>query len=402
MSRRAAWWQSIPLELRVPVALAAMLDIASQLIPLESGGDAASSATSVCRDLLVLYGMLEVRRRIDRRGSWLLAGAVIQGVMVANQVASRFLPSVLGRGEMRTYFTASSILSLITAMCFASAMLTAARAWRSWLAPIAIVAVLVSRSPLGAVIWMTLQIEEAAVRALMLVATLLAQLALLAIYRRLSVAAAPPSDPGRAERGARRAARSLRAGALAMSAYGIAVGVVIAWDAHDWFVPVTAVFGAAALVAVMCQMSGVLGMAAAGVANLSPGELSVAAFGALWQGLLTTGARFAGFASPGTMVPIAALLVGLVFIVIGTNAMRTLAVQRGDTELDRAIGIRVTTVVLLQLASAGALLMLTASSVPWLMALSYLVFQVSAMVVLGSAYARVAQRMQMVAAVDVF
>jgi hypothetical protein len=185
----------------------------------------------------------------------------------------------------------SSLVSAVLMLLFTIAMVTAARAWRSWLAPVAIAASLAWG--MAGPVWGLLLSDVFDVemfRAYLSFTALLAQLALLAIYRRLgAAAAASPSDIGRAERGAHRVAWFLRARGALTLAFLIAVALVPAVQAGYRTVLVLvlmAVLGAGGLVAVVCQMSGLLAMAGARVAGLNSGELRVAAFGALWEALI--------------------------------------------------------------------------------------------------------------------
>src|ERR1043165_6715906 len=94
---RRAWWRAIPSELLVPVAMAAALDVASALLPFEYG-TSLSLPTRLARDIVVLCGLLELRRRTTGSTSRVfLVGALVLGANAAVSLSTAFAGIVLDR-----------------------------------------------------------------------------------------------------------------------------------------------------------------------------------------------------------------------------------------------------------------------------------------------------------------
>jgi hypothetical protein len=399
---RRAWWRAIPSELLVPVAMAAVLDVASLLVPNESGGSALSIPTDRAREIVVLLGLLELRRRMTGSTSRLVAvAASLQGATVATLFVGGFAPSVLGRPAAMQLWTASSYVEAVLGLLFMLAIVTAARAWRSWLGPAAIAVSVVWRMPLQFVDSLLQQyMDFATYRVLDVVAMLLAQLALLAICRRLAVEALVPDDLGRAELGARRVAVGLRVRALVGFMQAIAYSVVAAAHEPSSVVAVSAISGIAVLGAVIWQTSGLVAMAGARVAGLSSTALGVAAFATLWEVLL---ANAIPFFRRGPAVHLFYLIVVTVGLVVAGRALHKLAARRVDEQLGATITLGIVIVVSLQVLNVGVLLVGDpARSDLYVLALVTFALQLIAMLVLSIVYARVAKRMQIAATVDVF
>src|SRR6185295_5170475 len=179
MARRALW-RSVPSELLIPVAMAAALDVASVMLPFEHVGAALSLPTALARDILVMCGLLELRRRTSGSTSRVLrVGALLLGANAAISLAMPFVAAVLEQHTMIDRVTMSAFVSAVLVVAFTIAMIAAARAGRSWLAPVAIAASLVWR--MAGPIWELLlsQVcDDAALRPYLVITALLAQLAL--------------------------------------------------------------------------------------------------------------------------------------------------------------------------------------------------------------------------------
>src|SRR5262249_6587340 len=138
------------------------------------------------------------------------------------------------------------------------------------------------------------------------------------------------------------------------------------------------------------------------VADLTSGELRVAAFGALWEGPIRVGGRYADWGAHWPVFVMLVAIVGTICMIVGVNATRTLATQRGDVQLAKTIADRITVIAMMQVVGIAALWMTTVDIPLIALALAYPVLQLATMLVLAGVYARVAHRIRMAAAVDVF
>ena len=398
-------WRSIPPELGVPTVLAALIDVIGLTVPLDQGGAALSLTTGLTRYLLIAYGLLVLRRRGASRASPLLAlGAALQGIAAACALATALISVVLGRGAWVSVFGPLGYVSSGATLGFAVAMIAAARAWRSPLAPIAVLTSLAWHMPrvLAEPVYSRLH-GERYFQLFFGLAMLAAQVALLGLFARLEKPEAP-ADPVGAERGARRAALALALRALLGAASGVVICVLIAGGPAVWVLALGGLLGIAALGVVVSQISGLLAMASARLASLSSPGLYVAGFAALWEVLFNTSVLALQRDRGTTLGAMLVVVVSTVGMVVAGWAVRGVAGLRRDRQLRSAIATRVAWIIALQ-AVNGLSVGLIYSSPPGhavALVLLGLAMQTSAIFLLGGLFARVADRIPVNAAADVF
>lgn len=395
-------WRSIPPELGVPTVLAALVDLVGMAVSADQGL-AFSLTTGLTRTLLIAYGLLVLRRRAAGRASPLLAlGAALKGIAASVALVTALCFLGAERGEWVAISGTLSYAQSAATVGFAIAMIGAARAWRSPLAPIAIVTSLAWHMPraLGALVDAQLH-GRAPFGLLAALAMLAAQVALLGLYARVADPAAP-ADPIGAERGARRVALVLAVRALLVAASGVVLCVQVAAGWSAWMLVLGVVIGLAALGCVVGEISGLLAMATARLASLSSVGLYIAGFAALWHVLLETSAA----AFQGSVTELQAelgLVVGTAGMAVACWAVRGVAGLRRDRALRSAIANRVAWIIAIQVVNALAtgLAYGYRAQAAGLFLLS-LALQISAMFLLSGLLARVADRIQVNAAADVF
>lgn len=398
-------WRAIPPELGVPTVMAALIDAVGLVMPGAQGPPVLALATGVTRDLLLAYGLLELRRRQSERGSPLLAvGAALQCLVALVSIATTAITVAAARGEQTALWTALSYASSGAGIAFTIAMIAATRAWRSPIGPIALLTSLAWRMPLslGALVYAQLS-GRLQIQLFFLLAMLAAQVALLGLFARLEDAPAP-ADPARAERGARRVARSLRLRAGLTIAVSVAIGVMVVHGRSVWLLLSVASLGIAALVVIVGQISGLLAMATARLATLSSPALQAAGFAALWEALLNTAVVGLNRGRAATLLAVMQAVVGSVGMGFAAAAIRGVAGLRGDRQLRAAIATRIAWILALQImdvASVGLIHPRQAASGVLLVAFRQ-ALQLAAILLLAGLYARAAERIPIRAAADVF
>lgn len=397
-------WRAIPPELAVPTVMAALVDVLGLAMPQDQGGPALSLSTGLTRWLLIAYGLLVLRRRRAGRASpMLVAGAALQGVAAAVGLATALSPIVLERRELVSVSGTLSYASSAATVGFAVVMIAATRSWRSPLAPIAILTSLAWHLPraLGELVYSQLS-GRWQFQLFFVLAMLAAQVALLGLFARLDDTEAS-GDPAGAERGARRVALALRLHA-ALVPGSIVLGVLIVTWPGVWVGVFGAVLGLAALGIVVGQISGLLAMAGARLASLSSRGLYVAGFCALWEVLLSTSLAIVQRGRGSLGLAVLLTVVGTVGMVFAAAALRGVVGRRHDRELRNAFANRIAWIVALQIMSAVAI-GLSQGQRPvsaGVLGVFSLAMQVSAILLLAGLFARIADRIQVTAAADVF
>jgi hypothetical protein len=331
--------------------------ISATLAAVGVGGPPGIASGSACA-ILVLCGLLELRRRVDPRTSrWLVVGGALQLAAATTAVANFVLQLVVPRSGWTTLYQVTIGIQLGCTLCFVIALITAARAWRSALAPVALVAALAWRTPLAiALSALGVPFGTASIRLSSATALVVTQLLLLALYGRLGAAAAPPTARVDAERAARRVASWLYWRVALAAVLG---GLVTASMIEDsQLMPREIYVGIAQLVAaaVVGELVGLVGLARARIAGLSPAALCAVAFVALWEVLVAVAAPFSG---PTRGVPTALLgltvwFIGACCVVWVAVAARRFAVRSGDRALRAALSRRIAGLVVFELLRNAA------------------------------------------------
>lgn len=398
-------WRTIPPELGVPTVMAALIDVVGLVMPAGQGPPVLALATGVTRDLLLAYGLLELRRRQAQRGAPLLAvGAALQCVVALGSITTTAIAAVSARGEQIAMWTALSYVSSGAGVAFTVAMIAATRAWRSPIGPIALLTSLAWRMPLslGALVYSHLS-SRLQIQLFFLLAMLAAQVALLGLFARLEDAPAP-ADPARAERGARRVARSLRLRAGLTIAVAATVTAMAVHGRSAWLLLLIGALAIAALLVIAGQIAGLLTMATARLAILASPALHAAGFAALWEALLNTAVLGLNRGRAATALAVMQAVIGAAGMGFAAAAIRGVAGLRRDRELRAAIATRIGWILALQIMNAASIGLIhprqAASAV--LLAAFCQALQLVALLLLAGLYARVAERIPIRAAADVF
>jgi len=403
------WWRTIPPELAVPVVLYAAVEVVSAALVALGAAGGTGAASGLANAILVLCGLLELRRRVGSRPSrWLVVAGVLQMAAAATAIANSLIPLVVPRtGVMAVYSVTGSIQFGLT-LGFVIALITAVRAWRSVLAPVALVAAFAWRMP-PAIAEPALAFLPGlpAVRLYFAAALVVAQLLLLALYGRLGAVAQPRRVPVDAERAARRVASWLRwrVALAALLAGGVAATLVTGAPVAPRELNAGLLLVAGAAVA--GELVGLIGLARARVIGLSPAALYAAAFAALWETIVALLSLY-GTSRRGTAV------IGLLIFIVGAGcsvwagqAARRFAVRSGNRALRTAITRRFAALVVLEILRGatglaapllpfeGQLLMLVI--VGW-----STVCQCGAMLALASVFARLAGPLRLAQVVEEF
>src|SRR6185503_13075010 len=203
-------WRAIPSELLVP---AVMMGLVRPLVVFVGGARANARAAYIieaAQTILLLCGLLELRRRLTGPAArWIAAAAALQAVAVLELLVLELAAHLeIDHDEL---LALAPTFHVWLAAAMAVLLSTAARTWRSPLGPLLVATAVLASPPLFLyrAIFAATGLYYAG---LALVLALLAHTALqLAIYARLGAATAPAPDFTRAERAARRAARWQRA-----------------------------------------------------------------------------------------------------------------------------------------------------------------------------------------------
>lgn len=398
--RRGGVWRSIPPELMVPILLGGGVQVAAFLMDLGSMSSHLIYAASSTRTILVLCGLLELRRRsAGRRATWVTVAAGFQAIAVAELLASEIVLPMGGRDLLLDWVRIDGPISFVQSIGFAVTLSAAAGAWRSVLGPLVVITAFFAQGAVRGlgpnhVFSVYLAIIVAVHTAVMLL-----------LCRRLGTAVQPPPDPARAIRGAHRAVISLRIRIglvvvdTGLAIAGIRVGILL----------VSIVFYLSAVAVISGVISGLLGLARSNLARLSPVMLCIAAFGALcgsfaggFEAYTVYRKARSGF-DPNVWALIG-MLVSVTCLVAGVWAIREYVIELRDHRLRQVLSSRVAWVVTLGIASIACIALnrpvTYAGRVEF--ALFELATQAGAMFVLASIFARTAARMKLEAATDVF
>jgi hypothetical protein len=383
----------------VPILLAGGVQVAAFLMDLGSTSNRLTYAAASTRTILVLCGLLELRRRSTGRvATWVTVAAGFQAIAVAELLASQFVLPLGGRDFLFDWAPIDGLTSLGSSIGLAVALSAAAGAWRSVLGPLVVITAFFSQGAVTGlgpdhVFSMYLAIIVAVHTAMVLL-----------ICRRLGTAVQLPPDPARAIRGARRAVISLR---IRIGLGVIETGLVVAGVRVG--MPVSIVFYLSAIAVIAGVISGLLGLARSNLPRLSRVALCIAAFGALYGSFAGGFEVYAvyrkarsGF-DPNVWAMIG-MLVSVSCLVVGLWAIREYVLGLRDDRLRKILSNRVAWFIGLGMTSIACFLMnrpvTYADRVEF--ALVELATQAGAMFVLASIFARAAARMKLAAATDVF
>ena len=380
------------------------------LIPFAKYPWAVVLPLMIAQAILVLLGLLELRRRLTGTASrWVAIGAGMQALTVTLLIAPLIASGLAGaRGGW--WLAMAPTGTLVVAVGFAVVLGFAARAWRSVLGPLVIVTALLGHAQQFVLPALVDAFgSQALIGGYVLLVLLVHTAGMLAIYRRLGAATQSSPDPARAERGARRMVIAQWLG------IGIAVALVVAAIVVDLLgepslEDLAAVISMLSTIAVSAiAVSGLLGLARADLAGLSARALCTAAVGVLWGGLARNSSIFVAYRawSSGSTVDasmIGGIAVSLLCVVAGAAAIRGYVARRGDRQASHAMARRLALIVALDIAylACFAIARPTSGSEVVTMVALTLALQSGAALALASMFARLGRRVAIAAAVDAF
>jgi len=357
-------------------------------------------AASSTRTILVLCGLLELRRRsAGRMATWVTVAAGFQAIAVAALLASQFVLPLGGRDFVLDWARIDGLTSLGSSIGLAVALSAAAGAWRSVLGPLVVITAFFAQ---GAVTGLG---PNNAFSMFLAIAVAAHTAVVLLICRRLGTAVQPSPDLARAIRGARRAVISLR---IRIGLAVIDTGLVIAGIGVGTTLVSTA-FYLSAVAVIAGVISGLLGLARSNLPRLSPVALCIAAFGVLYGSLaggfeVYTVYRKARSDFDPNVWTMIGMLVSVTCLVAGLWAIREYVLGLRDDRLRRVLSNRVAWFIMLAMTSLACFLLdrpvTHAGRVEFV--LFELATQVGALFVLASIFARTAARMKLAGGTDVF
>jgi hypothetical protein len=325
----------------VPTVIWGAIHLLAGLAETERGALYMTHAVTGACSILLLCGLLELRRRMTGFRAVLVAiGAGFQALAVVQLLAMHLVPALAVWGKI--YLTGQFVEMIGVAL----ALTMAAGAWRSVAGPVATIAAVFADPPPVMMRWLADALRNDEARdACCALAVLLYVVAILAVYRRLGTKVQLAPDTARAVRAARRVslALRLRIGMTGLVFAGLLIAVAFDLDGKVAMIAYfyLALLGNLAITAGI--VSGMLGMARANVAGLSARLLCIAAFGALWEMIQfhsatewgPTGASGETWMFVGSMACLAA----------GGLAARGYVLRGEDSELPEAMSVRLGLVI---------------------------------------------------------
>jgi hypothetical protein len=415
LGRLGGLWRAIPTELRVPIVLGTAIECALRLVDHTPGPARLVHAAGAARTLLVLWGLLELRRR--SRGAPAIFIAIAAGLQVVTAIelvgldlGFGFVRRALPDWLLEDWFGAQRTIALVQVVCFAIAISGAARAWR--LGPLAVVAAVLSEPPDLVAGWLApLITSRTAVDLYFAIVGLAWSAVALAIYGRIGEANPPGPDPARAVRAARRASSSLQ---FRVAARVLLMAAGAAMMRSDTGVFAQTAFYVAAIgtfASLAGFVSGLLGLARAELPTLSPAASYIAAFGAVF-GALTGGLQtFAAFrpAMPGAGAPgpdgwaIGGAALSTICVAAVAWAIREHAMRGGDRRRNN-LSSRIAWFFMLSILTVVGVSLRPPSGGSGVAVYLALVVATpcAAWLILGGMLSRVADRVQLTAATEAF
>ena len=393
----------------MPLAISELVRLVSGLAAGPRASVYMSVAVTTAPAILVLCGLRELRRKLTGTSARLVGVAAgVQALTAARLVVVPLVLPLLPHGlDREIWFAITWYASLAEAVCLALVVGIAARAWRSVLGLLLVIAVVLDDGARLSPRWlMDVLGDRDAIGVYFALAGVMHKIALLAIYGRLGAAVQASPEPARAVQAARRAAISqwLRVGAVA-----IVMGLAVALKAlggslwEDVFVLATLVI----VGTTTGTISGLLGLARSHLVGLSPLALCTAAFGALWlafAGEFQTVGFYLGalYTGPSAWF-VGATLACFLCVAVGAAAICGYVARLGDRPLAHVLSRRLALIVALDLAVLGSLAVArpeTGAGVG--VVVSLLAFHTAANAALAGICARLAHRLKLAAVVDAF
>lgn len=404
MGRRG--WRAIPPELMVPTVIAGLMRPVVAWLDSPRGGVRTEQMVVTAQSILVLFGLLELRRRLTGAAArWITIAAVLASFTVVELVLVEFAP-VLGFDREDWFPSMVPTIDTWHTVAVAVVLTSAARTWRSPLGALLVVAAVLNQPPrivlraifdafntLGPVIFVPIWIGH-----LVLV---------LATYARLGAAIAPAPDIGRAERGARRAARwqRLRVAAVVLTGAAFAVYLLSPEWAYipaivGWFLAVVAAGG---------TISGLLGVARGDLPGLSARGLCIAAFATLLSVFTAERDTFRVYGLWETVHDtdawqVAGVLATQLGAAVGVAVVGSYLRTLDDRPLARAVQYWLGCMVILGVATVVATAVGPLGSAHQMIGATVLVLSAQAisLLILAHVHARLARRLALASAVDAF